>query len=319
MDRYKTIQKKTFTNDAFLKAMEEVKVIDGVLQKLGLRPRNETYRLFHKLVQENNIDLAQWSGVRKNGPIDVADQLTEHSTARRPAVKRWLLKCCIFEEKCAGCGNSEWQDKKIPLQLHHINGVWDDNRIENLQFLCPTCHAMTESFAGGNKHHGLPMPPEKKQCHCGKPILRISRECKSCANSKRLGQGSKADWPTDTEMEELLRQLPAERIAKKLGVSGTMIYKHCQKRGISKPGRGYWAGKVPSKKQTITDKVLAGRKRRGEKARKIGPDGTAWCCACRQFLVVSNFGRKASRWNGLSNTCKLCRSKTRSPKKHHHT
>lgn len=36
----------------------------------------------------------------------------------------------------------------IPLELHHINGIHDDLRIENLQILCSNCHAATDNFRG---------------------------------------------------------------------------------------------------------------------------------------------------------------------------
>ena len=37
------------------------------------------------------------------------------------------------------------------LELHHINGVKDDLRIDNLQILCPNCHALTDNYRGKNK------------------------------------------------------------------------------------------------------------------------------------------------------------------------
>ena len=40
--------------------------------------------------------------------------------------------------------------KPIPLELHHINGINTDNRLENLKFLCPNCHAFTDSYRGKN-------------------------------------------------------------------------------------------------------------------------------------------------------------------------
>ena len=41
--------------------------------------------------------------------------------------------------------------KEIPLEIHHINGVRNDNRIENLRYLCPNCHALTDTYRGKNK------------------------------------------------------------------------------------------------------------------------------------------------------------------------
>ena len=45
----------------------------------------------------------------------------------------------------------EWLNQKLILQLDHINGTHDDNRLENLRFLCPNCHSITDTYAGKNK------------------------------------------------------------------------------------------------------------------------------------------------------------------------
>ena len=39
---------------------------------------------------------------------------------------------------------------KISLILDHINGVHNDNRIENLRIVCPNCNAGLDTFAGKN-------------------------------------------------------------------------------------------------------------------------------------------------------------------------
>ena len=47
---------------------------------------------------------------------------------------------------CTTCGINEWQGKPLTLHLDHINGINNDNRIENLRLLCPNCHSQTETY-----------------------------------------------------------------------------------------------------------------------------------------------------------------------------
>lgn len=55
-----------------------------------------------------------------------------------------MFRLGIKEEKCEVCGYTD------SLELHHINGDNCDNRIENLQILCPNCHAKIDTFRGLN-------------------------------------------------------------------------------------------------------------------------------------------------------------------------
>jgi hypothetical protein len=44
-----------------------------------------------------------------------------------------------------------WNGKPLKLVLDHINGVNGDNRVENLQFLCPNCNSQQNTHGGSNK------------------------------------------------------------------------------------------------------------------------------------------------------------------------
>ena len=72
-------------------------------------------------------------------------------------VKSFRLKLMLIRDqlkaaRCERCQNSEWLGNPIPLELHHVNGNPFDNRLENLQVLCPNCHALTDNHAGRGTH-----------------------------------------------------------------------------------------------------------------------------------------------------------------------
>ena len=74
-------------------------------------------------------------------------------------MKKRLVKNLGWRYECNECKNVHfveqdgaltWMNKPVVLQLDHINGVNDDNRLENLQFLCSLCHSQTSTFCGSN-------------------------------------------------------------------------------------------------------------------------------------------------------------------------
>ena len=56
--------------------------------------------------------------------------------------------------KCECCGNTEWLNQPINLEIHHINGNHFDNDLNNLQLLCPNCHSYTDNYCGKDNNTG---------------------------------------------------------------------------------------------------------------------------------------------------------------------
>lgn len=73
-----------------------------------------------------------------------------NSSVTRNNVKNLILKLNLLEYKCKECGINDWNKKILSLHLDHINGIRNDNRLENLRFLCPNCHSQTDTYCGGN-------------------------------------------------------------------------------------------------------------------------------------------------------------------------
>jgi 5-methylcytosine-specific restriction endonuclease McrA len=58
---------------------------------------------------------------------------------------------CVIESqegRCGKCQLSEWLGQPIPLEVDHINGDRTDHRRENLEAICPNCHAQTPTWRG---------------------------------------------------------------------------------------------------------------------------------------------------------------------------
>jgi 5-methylcytosine-specific restriction endonuclease McrA len=61
----------------------------------------------------------------------------------------------IKEYKCQICENDgNWMNKKLCLQIDHIDGNCENNKPDNLRFLCPNCHTQTETWGIKNKNIG---------------------------------------------------------------------------------------------------------------------------------------------------------------------
>lgn len=48
--------------------------------------------------------------------------------------------------RCFKCKGLEWMGELLNLQRHHKDGNPKNNKKENLEYLCPNCHSLTENF-----------------------------------------------------------------------------------------------------------------------------------------------------------------------------
>lgn len=78
----------------------------------------------------------------------------ENSKVSRVTVKRSILRRNLIEYKCSCCGiEPMWNGKPMPLVLDHINGVNNDNRLENLRFVCSNCDTQLPTYKAKNKKY----------------------------------------------------------------------------------------------------------------------------------------------------------------------
>lgn len=153
-------KKRKWTDEQFVDAVRSSLSYAQVLEKLGLKVAGSNYDTVKRKIKELNLDTSHITGKAWNQgerftivkPAKLLSEiLVEHSTYTNfNSLRKRLLKEGIKEYKCECCNRIEWLGKPIKLELHHINGVKDDLRIENLQILCPNCHAYTDNYRGKN-------------------------------------------------------------------------------------------------------------------------------------------------------------------------
>ena len=152
------MSKRKWTNEQLIDAVANSYSIAGVIRALGLIPAGGNYATENNKIKELDLDVSHFTGKgwnvglkfkpRKAKPL--SEILVENSNYQSFKLAQRLLKEKVKEYKCERCKRTEWEGVPIPLELHHINGTRNDNRISNLQLLCPNCHALTDNYRGKN-------------------------------------------------------------------------------------------------------------------------------------------------------------------------
>lgn len=192
-----------------------------VLKRLGIRNAGGNFKTLKKYLTLYNIDTSHFVknydkmvSLKNKQPIE--NILVENSSYNRSHLKSRLYEEGFKDRLCEMCGQGEnWNGKKISLILDHINGIYNDNRLENLRILCPNCNATTETFCKGNYER------KKFYCECGNEILKNSKKCVQCTKSVNR----KSHRPDYLSLIKEIQDLGYSAVGRKYGVSCNSIRK----------------------------------------------------------------------------------------------
>lgn len=151
--------RKRWTDEEMLEAIRSSLTVADVLKKLGLKVRPGNYDTFNKFVFKNKVDVSHMRGskIARGGKskIPISELLVENCVFSRSKLKKRLLNEGILQNRCYmdGCPNPllDWRGIRLNVVLDHINGIPNDNRIENLRVLCPNCNSQLKTHCGKNK------------------------------------------------------------------------------------------------------------------------------------------------------------------------
>jgi hypothetical protein len=173
-----------------LDLIESCDSIREILIKIGYKSTGtHLYDRFNDRLRLFNIDKPKYNNLNRKTNFQkytIDEILVENSQYKsNRSLKYKLVNLKLKEYKCVKCGNvGDWMGSGLTLQLEHINGKNNDNRLENLCFLCPNCHSQTKTYCGRN------MKNEKVEvfieCFCGQLIDKGKNKCRVCINKERV-------------------------------------------------------------------------------------------------------------------------------------
>ena len=153
------------SNNEFKQLVQESHNIKEVLFKLNLTTIGNSwaYSLVRKRMSELGLSGSDFIGKFSQSTSMIAktksneEIFIENSLYPRSALRKKIIKENLIEYKCANpnCGISEWNGHPISLELDHINGINNDNRLSNLRFLCPNCHSQTITYGSKNLNNNI--------------------------------------------------------------------------------------------------------------------------------------------------------------------
>lgn len=152
---------RRWTDEELRVAVKDSGSYRQVIFKLQLIPAGGNYTHIARKVEELNLDISHFHGKGWNRgwhfdprkpETPIEEWLVVGSTVQSFTLKKRLFKSGSKKPRCEICDWSKMSpDGRIPVELDHINGIKNDNRLENLRILCPNCHSLQPTHRGKNK------------------------------------------------------------------------------------------------------------------------------------------------------------------------
>ena len=146
------------TDEQFVELIKNSTNISEVLFKLGYTVKGNSWGYSQVRTRMTDLGLSfkdfKGKSALKIGSEKIVDPnklFSENSKHQRTVLRRYIVREKLIPYRCAICGVTEQNGKTLSLELDHINGINNDNRLENLRFLCPNCHSQTSTYGSRNQ------------------------------------------------------------------------------------------------------------------------------------------------------------------------
>ena len=140
----------------------DVEIIEACKNSNSMSEACSTLKLHWNTFRKRAIELNVFSpnlggiGIKKtkkfgNQSFSLIDILEgKHPQYQSNKLRTRILEEGIKEHRCEICNLTEWNGYPIPLEVNHIDGNSHNHVLENLELICPNCHAQTSTYRGKN-------------------------------------------------------------------------------------------------------------------------------------------------------------------------
>lgn len=124
-----------------------------VLSRLGYSTKSgNNNKTLKNRIEYYNISTSHFTYKKPKTDWTHEEIFCENSKVSQNKLRKTVKDEEIFPYKCAICGLEPfWNEKPLVLTLDHKNGNNKDNRIENLQWICPNCDRQSDTYGYKNK------------------------------------------------------------------------------------------------------------------------------------------------------------------------
>lgn len=158
--------RRKYTKEYLEPLIKQATSVTHLIKLTGNKPSGGMHAMFKRLIRNYNFTTDHFNGrgwskgltkhtsdrvARQAKKMSLSDEeiLSENSTCQRASRIRETMIRHGKKYICEFGHEPTWMGSSLTLHIDHINGIHNDNRLENLRFLCPNCHQQTDTW--GNK------------------------------------------------------------------------------------------------------------------------------------------------------------------------
>lgn len=219
--------KRSWNDEQLTNAVKLGTSISEVLKSLGFLPIGSNYNWLKKHIKRLNLSTGHFLPYKGTiGKTKTTEELFLSKSPNTHVLRKRLRKENLLKYECNSCKAVSHSfygaEKELSLHLDHVDGDPTNNKLENLRFLCPNCHSLTDTYCGKNTKREL----KYISCLGCQASINSGTRCVGCKEKYNKEFKSSKNWPSIEDFFEKAQELKS--------MSKTCFFFNSSPNGIKK-------------------------------------------------------------------------------------